>query len=203
MENLFHIDTDIFLFFNRLHSECADVFFYYISQTWFWFPLYLFIIFLIIKKWKKQSWKVLLIAFLMVFCTDQTCNLLKNSIKRPRPSHTEQLQSEIHLVVKPNGETYYGGQYGFPSAHAANSAAIALFLILLYEGRKRWWAAVALTWVLLLSYSRLYLGVHYPLDLCCGWLLGAAWGRLAHLLVRRWTVSPESCKEGHPTAKEK
>lgn len=169
------IDTDIFLFFNGMHSEWADRFFYVVTQTWTWLPVYLATIFFIFKTFKKRGFWVLMTVALIILCTDQTCNLLKRTVQRPRPSHTTQIDDQIHLVANRDGELYYGGHYGFPSAHAANTAAFALFLLLCFKSQRRWLMPTAIAWSLLLSYSRLYMGVHYPLDILCGWCVGLFW----------------------------
>ncbi|MCQ2262812.1 MAG: phosphatase PAP2 family protein [Bacteroidales bacterium] len=168
-------DTDIFLFFNGFHAAWADRFFWVVTNTWTWLPLYLTAIFFFFKKFKKKGFLVLAAAILVILFTDQTCNLIKRTVQRPRPSHTEQIADEIHLVADNDGDLYYGGKYGFPSAHAANTAAFALFLILCFKEQRRWVMPTAIFWSLLLSYSRLYVGVHYPIDILCGWCIGLTW----------------------------
>lgn len=169
------VDTDVFLFLNGMHSPWADRFFYVVTQTWTWLPVYLVTLFFIFKKFKKSGFWVALTVALIILCTDQTCNLLKRTIQRSRPSHTEQIADQIQLVANPEGKLYYGGQYGFPSAHAANTAAFALFLILCFREQRRWLLPTAVLWSLLLSYSRIYMGVHFPIDILCGWCVGLLW----------------------------
>lgn len=175
METLLRWDTDFFLFLNGLRTDWGDVFWYYVSQIWIWIPLYLFIIWCLAQKFKRRAWVVVPLFFLMIFFTDQTCNLLKNTVQRPRPSHTEAIADEIHLVQKPDGAYYYGGKYGFPSAHAANSMALAFAVFVFLGRRKKWVLPIMIGWSLLLAYSRIYLGVHYPLDVLTGFLVGTFW----------------------------
>ena len=138
-------------------------------------PFYAVLAFFLIKKWRKKSIPIFIALILCIFLTDQSCNLIKHSVQRPRPSHDPVLSEQVHLVAKPDGTLYKGGPYGFPSSHAANSMALALWVIF-YLGEKRKWLIMGmLCWVLLLSYSRIYLGVHYPSDLMVGWILGACW----------------------------
>ena len=186
METLLRLDTELFLFFNGLHAPWADRFVYVISQVWCWIPLYLLLIFLIFKFYRKKGWKVLLFFLLAIILSDQTCNLVKNSVCRLRPSHTEAIAEDIHLVQKLDGRLYYGGKYGFPSAHAANSMSLAFLVIFFLSKGKRWVIALALAWSLLMAYTRLYLGVHYPLDILCGFLLGSCFAFLMSILYRRW-----------------
>lgn len=181
IERLLSLDESIFLFFNGLHSQWADVFFYWVSNRFFWIPLYAFLLFLIIKRHGKRALYILLLIILGVAVTDQTCTCIKKSVQRPRPSHNEKLEQRIHLTDYPDGNTYRGGQYGFPSSHAANSIAVALFAIFFAVKGKKWAIALLIFWAVLLGYSRLYLGVHYPSDLLTGYLIGATY---AFLLIK-------------------
>lgn len=175
IEYLLTPDQIVFLFFNGLHSSWADVFFYWVSNRFVWIPFYAVLAFFLIKKWRKKSIPIFIALTLCIFLTDQSCNLIKHSVQRPRPSHDPVLSEQVHLVAKPDGTLYKGGPYGFPSSHAANSMALAL-LVIFYLGEKRkWFIILMLCWVLLQSYSRIYLGVHYPSDLMVGWILGACW----------------------------
>ena len=168
-------DQSIFLFLNGMHSPWADVFFYWVSNRFVWIPFYAILAFFLIKKWRKKSIPIFIALILCVFLTDQSCNLIKHSVQRPRPSHDPVLSEQVHLVAKPDGTLYKGGPYGFPSSHAANSMALALWVILYLGERRKWLIIGMLCWVLLVSYSRIYLGVHYPSDLLVGWILGACW----------------------------
>lgn len=169
------LDQSIFLFLNGLHSSWADIFFFWISNRFIWIPFYAVLVFFIIRKWRKKAIPIFIALTLCIFLTDQSCNLIKHNVQRPRPSHDPRLCEQVHLVTKPDGTLYKGGPYSFPSAHAANAMAMALFVILYLSEKRKWIIVGMLAWVLLLSYSRIYLGVHYPSDLLAGWLLGACW----------------------------
>ncbi len=172
------IDTSVFLFFNGLHSYCADIFFYWVSNRFFWIPLYALLLFLIIKKERKKSVVIIAMLILGIFLSDQTCNIMKRNICRLRPSHEPELAEKVHLVDYPDGNVYRGGQYGFPSSHAANSIVVALFAVFYAVPRKKWAAALLIAWSLLLGYSRIYLGVHYPFDLLTGYAIGITYSVL-------------------------
>ena len=108
---------------------------------------------------------------LFVTLADQiSTSIFKDGFKRLRPSHTEEIRELIHLYTKKNGEVYYGGLYGFVSSHAANSFALASFLSKLFK--VRWFGYCIYGWAFIVSYSRIYLGVHYPGDILGGALLG-------------------------------
>ncbi len=185
MDQLLHWDEFFFLFFNGLHTSFLDKFFYFITLIPVWIPLYLSIILLIIHQYKKKSWLIICTFIFTILCTDQTCNLVKHSVKRPRPSHTEALSTQIHLHQYPDGTYYYGGAYGFPSAHAANAMAFAVLVIFFLTKRKKILSVVFIIWALLLAYSRIYLGVHYPLDIVTGLILGCCWGLFWLYLYQR------------------
>ena len=186
METLLRFDTELFLFFNGLHAPWADRFVYVLSQVWCWIPLYLLVIFLIFFFYKKKGWMVLLVFGLTITLSDQTCNLLKNSVFRLRPSHTEAIAEQIHLVQKPDGNRYFGGKYGFPSAHASNSMALAFLVIFFLSKGKKWVVAAMILWSLLMAYTRLYLGVHYPLDILCGFVVGSCCALLMYFIHGKW-----------------
>ena len=136
------------------------------------------------RAWKKrwQLFPMLLLSILVVSLADQSSvHLFKNVFQRLRPCHEPALEGLVHLV-----NNKCGGQYGFISSHAANTFGVA-FLALLWI-RKRWFTAVMLLWALLVAYSRIYLGVHYPGDVLVGGLWGAGCGALLFVLFR-WTLS--------------
>lgn len=182
------LDRYFFLFLNSLHTSWLDPFFYLFTQTWFWIPLFLLVFFLIIKKWKKRSLIIILSIILAVLITDQSCNLIKNSVQRIRPSYEVSMADQIHLYQKSNGSFYKGGAYSFPSGHAANSMAFAMFIIFFIAERKRWIIFIALIWSFLMGYSRIYLGVHYPFDLLCGFTLGAIITYPLFYYTKKWVL---------------
>lgn len=170
-------DQSLFLALNGCHNAFFDHFFWLVSGKYIWIPLYLFIAFLIIRKYKKQSWIIILSAIMVVILTDQTSvHLFKNIFMRYRPSHNFDLQGLIHLV---NG--YSGGLFGFVSSHAANSFGIAIFTALFLKNK--WYWIFILLWAALVSYSRIYLGVHYPADIIGGMVLGFLWAVIIFLLI--------------------
>jgi undecaprenyl-diphosphatase len=167
-----NLDTVVTLFLNGLHASWLDPIMYWISNQFVWIPLYLFVLFVTIKKWKKKSVVFIVLLVLAITVSDQSCNLLKKSTQRLRPSHNTELADKIHLVEKPDGEFYRGGKFGFPSAHAANSMVFALFVFFFAGNRKMWVLIAIFFWAALLGYSRIYLGVHYWLDVEFGYLVG-------------------------------
>ena len=153
-----------------------------VSNRWIWIPGYVILAILLFRKRGVRSGTtaIIIIAFLIIL-TDQTCaSVLKPTLCRLRPSSPDNPISALVTLVN----NYHGGQYGFPSCHAANTFALAIFLSLQFNCR---YATVALIcWSLLVSYSRIYLGVHYPADILGGFVVGGTYAVIlykAHSLI--------------------
>jgi undecaprenyl-diphosphatase len=144
-----------------------------LSGKLIWAPLYAAILVYIAMKEKNQKnfWFILLFIAIAVFFADRGSALIKDIVQRPRPCHEPALEGLVHIV---NGKC--GGMYGFISSHAANAFNVA-FISLLYI-RKRWYSISIIIWAIVVGYTRIYLGVHYPGDVICGSVYGAlvAWG---------------------------
>lgn len=171
------IDTQVFLALNGLHAPYFDAFMKLFTGKWIWVPMYAAVLFAVVRNYRwRQTLAVLVCVALAITIADQVCaTLIRPEVCRLRPSNPENPLSEmVHIVGG-----YRGGSYGFPSCHAANSFALASFLTLLFANRKL--SLFIFAWAVLNSYSRLYLGVHYPGDLLVGAIIGTAAG-LARLL---------------------
>ena len=168
METLSNIDSDLFLFLNGLHTDWMDKVMVLLTDMWAWFPIYLLLIYWTIKQYGKRCWWVFLAIVLVVLCTDQLAShVCKPVFQRLRPCYNTDFQDLIHL---PKGMA--GGKYGFVSSHAANTFGIAAFLTPALRKYRPWTAIVLYLWAFISSYSRIYIGYHYPGDILCGALLG-------------------------------
>ena len=169
MENINSIDEYFFKLINTIGWNKMDPFMILISSKWIWIPLYIFIIYKIYQKFPEQIFKILLSIVALIFLADfGSVHLFKEVFERLRPCH---VLDGIRIV---DG---CGGQYGFISSHASNSFAIAFFVSLLF--RKKIIFILLFSWAVLIGFSRIYLGVHYPFDI----LGGMFWGLFVSLLI--------------------
>lgn len=172
------IDRSLLLWLNSKHTPFFDDLMFFVSGKWEWVPFYLILIVFIILKFKRSSVIILIGAALLITLSDQGSNLLKDSIQRPRPCKDPEIG---HLVLLVND--YCRGAYGFVSAHAANSFALAGLISLLF--RNRWVTTGMMTWAVIVSYSRIYLGVHYPGDILGGAIMGLLLSRIIYFFIIR------------------
>jgi undecaprenyl-diphosphatase len=167
MERLSELDKNLFLVLNDLHAEWLDQPMWYFSNTLLWLPLYGFIAYFIIKDFRREAWIIFAFIALTILLSDQiTSSLLKPWVARLRPSRDPSLQDIVHYVGN-----YRGGLYGFASSHAANTFGVSMFVVLLYRNRRKG-MFVLFFWATFVSYTRIYLGVHYPGDIIGGIFVG-------------------------------
>jgi undecaprenyl-diphosphatase len=181
LESLKSFDQTLFLFLNGLHSPFLDAVMFWGSNPLTWLPLYVLLLYLVIRKYKWQSFWILFFATLMIIFSDQLANIFKDWVARPRPTYEPGLTG-VHTV---NG--YLGGQFGFYSAHASTNLAIAVFMIIILNRPFRYFPVLMLAWAFFMAHSRIYLGVHYPGDILAGWIAGGmiGWG---FGLFSRWFI---------------
>lgn len=179
IETIENIDQRILLTINGAHTDFTDTFMFYVSEKWTMIPFYLLIIFFVQKNygWKVCGFFLLFAIALVAVCDLTATHLFKNIFLRYRPSHHLDLKDQLHFV-----NDYRGGTYGFYSSHASNMMAIAIFTGYFLYGKVKHYSPIALTLVLLIGISRIYLGVHYPSDVLAGYLMGILFATLFIIL---------------------
>lgn len=176
LHDLLELDRRLLVWLNSFHTDWLDPVMYYTSQTLFWLPLYVFLIWLIVKDFRREWWVPMIGIIVTIVLADQiTTSIMKPYFARLRPSQEPSLQGIIHLVRDRNGDIYTGGLYGFASSHAANTFGTAVFFTLLFRSRHRWITWLFL-WAAAMTYTRIYLGAHYPGDILVGAIVGALSG---------------------------
>ena len=180
MNSIAEIDSDLFLFLNGLHADGLDGVMIAITNMWVWLPLYLLLIYWTVRQYGKRCWWVFLAVVVVVLCSDQLAShVCKPLFQRLRPCYNIDFQDLIYL---PNGKA--GGKYGFVSSHAANTFSVATFLTAALTKYRPWTAIVLFLWAFLSSYSRIYIGFHYPGDIIAGAVLGVLVGMVVWKLFQ-------------------
>ena len=172
IEEILKLDSKLLIFLNNLGVPRFDTFWISLSKIEANILMYLFLIclFFYIQKPRPKFFNILYLIFviaIMITITDQGANLFKDSFQRLRPCYDETVKDSIRLV-----KDSCGGKYGFFSAHASNSFSLATFFGLLFMNRIRYIILITLVYASFISYSRIYLGVHFPIDIICGSLFG-------------------------------
>lgn len=181
LEALKQFDRELFLLINGCNSEAFDSIMVLISGKFSWIPFYAFLFYLMIRVVGKNIIYIIPAVVLLITLSDQgSVILFKNHFQRLRPCHEESLKPIIHLA---NGSC--GGQFGFISSHASNTMAISVFVLLFLRNKYRTYLSLIILFPFIVSYSRIYLGVHYPGDVVCGMIFGAAIGCLVAVLTQK------------------
>ncbi len=194
VDKLLEWDRQLFVFLNSLGSETYDGFWLLITKQINWLPIFLLIAYLVFKRLgTRHALMVLMLMAVLITFTDQTTNLVKFHFERLRPGSNPEIAHFIRAVQKRSS-------YSFFSGHASNSMAAAMFLFLIMRRYLKYMGIIFL-WPLIFAYSRIYLGLHYPSDILCGYIWGAVTG-LSIYQVYKWLRDkyfPQKEQLDHPT----
>ncbi|RDY60994.1 phosphatase PAP2 family protein [Flagellimonas nanhaiensis] len=188
LEQLVQLDKDLFLFLNALGTERWDGFWMFMTTTRNSAPLYLLLLYFTYKNFGlKKTGIVLLAVALLITCTDQLSNFFKYGVGRLRPCHDPEISTLMRLV-----KSYCGGKFSYFSAHAANSFGPAVFFTILFHRKVKYMGMLLILWACIVGYSRIYIGVHFPLDVITGAIVGAVFGwlfsKLAIFAFQKWAA---------------
>jgi undecaprenyl-diphosphatase len=188
IEQLLQYDTELFILLNNLGSSPWDDLWLIITNKYAFAPLYAILLFLFYKKYGLKSllFFIIIIALMVTF-TDQITNVFKRTFMRPRPCGVPALEEQIRFIA------VRCGKYGFFSGHSSNSMAAAVFAGLMLKPYYKNLIFILLFWSAVVAYSRIYVGVHYPIDIFCGMTFGAISGfmfyKLTKYLLKRFLLT--------------
>lgn len=192
IDHLISFDRSLFFFLNGSDSAFLDGMFLTITKVSTWIPLFLCMLYAVIKNNNTRRCLILLgLTVLLVVASDQfSSGLCKPFFHRLRPSHNPAMVGLVDLV-----NNYRSGLYSFISGHATNTFAIAVYFSLIFRDKRT--TAVLFSWALLSSYSRIYLGLHYPADIFAGAVFGSLIGCMFYyiyqLLITKFTTCKGKC----------
>lgn len=177
VEKILEADRELYLFLNNLGNSSWDPFWLFITNKWAAIPLYALLLYFIFKTYGVKGTLVSLVLItLLITCTDQLANVFKHSFERPRPCRQEGVMEYARFVAE------RCGRFGYFSAHASSSFGLAIFVGSILKKSYSKLILFLLFWAIIVSYSRIYIGVHYPLDVLTGMLIGSFLGYLFYLL---------------------
>ena len=178
VDEILSYDVRLFVFLNGLGSETYDGLWLLITKQTNWIPLFLVLLYLIFKKLgTRQTFYFLLFVAVLVTFTDQVTNLFKNGFQRLRPCNNPEINDVIRIVKSSKSFSFFSG-------HAASSMAVTSFLYLILK-RYYKYSYLLFLWPLVFAYSRIYLGLHYPLDIFSGYIFGLFSGFMMSAIYQR------------------
>lgn len=172
MNFLSNIDQQLFFFINNdCHFDALNKLMPYWRSMYLWIPFYVFFVSYLVEKYGKKGWVYVLFLAVTIGAGDNiSSQVIKKTVQRVRPCTA--LQKDVKLLVP------CGSGYSFPSSHATNHFAIAVFVGLTFVQNRKWLKTGLLLWAASIAFGQVYVGVHYPIDVLCGAILGSliGWG---------------------------
>ncbi len=176
MQQLLTYDRHLFKIINNQWSNVTfDWLMPWLRNSEMWYPLYLFLILLVAVNYKKNAWWwIVFAAGTIILCDFVSSKIIKENIIRLRPCNVPDIASWVHVLVG-----YRPQSSSFTSSHATNHFGMAMFFYLTLRARFNKWPAFFFLWAFAISFAQVYVGVHYPLDISCGGLIGIVIGYLS------------------------
>ena len=180
MSDLLQIDEYLFFAINQgMSNPFFDWLMPLIRNRFFWAPLYLFLSIFFVINYGKRGWSILVFFALTFAVTDYfTSSVLKPSIERIRPCNDPELRTEVRSLIS------CGSGYSFPSTHAANHFALAIFLVSMFYNRWKAIFPLAILWAAAVSFAQIYVGLHYPFDIAFGAIIGGMIGYVLAAILK-------------------
>jgi len=180
MDSLLQLDKDLLIWFNCFHTPFWDAIMMFFTRIEFWIPFYILVAYQIYKNKSKEAlWWLIGLLVLVIIGDLISTHLFKNILQRFRPSHEPSLYGIVELV-----KGYAGDSFGFVSSHATAVFAFAIYTSKLFKNKI--YTVFIVMWSLLIVYTRLYLGLHYPGDIIGGIALGWVLGYFIFRITRWW-----------------
>ena len=178
LQDIIQIDQNLLIYLNNLGSTKWDSLWLFITNQFFWTPLFILIFYLTIKSYGWKAGGVLILSMIvLVAFSDQFTNFVKNTVQRPRPNNNEEIKHLLRVLINPQS-------YSFMSGHATTSTFFSVYVLLLLKDNYKY-IYLILFFPLVFSYSRLYLGVHFPIDIFVGILIGVTFANLYFILSKK------------------
>jgi undecaprenyl-diphosphatase len=179
---LIYWDYTIWYYINVVgHTPFLDIIIPFFRNQWFWVPLYLFLAIFMPANFGRKG-LIWCLFFILTFALGDyiSATTIKPFVHRLRPCNNPNLASMVHLIVP------CGSGLSFPSSHATNHFGLGVFMAVSLQKVAKWIWPVALFWAALVCYSQIYVGVHFPLDIVCGAMLGASIGAFTGKIYNRY-----------------
>ncbi len=186
MEELIELDKELFLYLNNLGVPFWDGFWLFMTEKLYQIPLYVVLLYFFYKYFGiKGTIITLVIVAILITASDQLSNLFKNVLfMRPRPCRAQGVGEFTRFIAE------RCGRHGYFSAHAASSMGLAFFTGLALQKKLKYIFPFMVLWSIVVSYSRIYIGVHYPGDIITGMAIGILLGlgayKLHSLLIKKY-----------------
>lgn len=177
-----HFDQRLFIELNSMHTNSFfDSLMPFLRNGPNWYPLYVFLGAFVLLNFRSRGGWWILFFISTIAITDMTGTyIFKHNVERLRPCSDPDFFFHVRLLVD-----HCSGGYSFVSNHAANHFGMATFLFLTFKPVMKRWSWIFFLWAALIAYAQVYVGVHYPLDVLSGAIIGILAGTLTGFVFNK------------------